>query len=650
MQFIQNGILAALAAMIIPIIIHLLFKRRSHRVNLGTLRFLRKVLEENARRRKLKRWLLLALRMAAVGLLVLLFARPFLPEVKEVATGNLRVILIDRSATMALQQDGQRLIDQAVARAKELASAEDETNVRVAWFDKSVQPVEDVDTLEAPESLSGSTSYGAALAWARDLLAANDAEKKELHVLTDLQRSGLDWIDTEPMPPEVAVHVDDFGREVVNNIAIVDQSSHRTLIRPGDTFETTVTLLNEAVFPVDELPIHLKLRQGSRTISQRQQLKLEAGAVVVADFLVDDLQPGLWRGLIELADVTDDLPFDNQRHFAVMVANQIPVLIVDGQPHESPLLAGSYFLESAVRLAPRDAKFAGSPYVPQVVDWTGVETKLPDLTAFPIVVLSNVSEPGKTHVSRLEAFVKAGGKLLVFAGNDTKAEPWNALEASGVLPAKFGPLKVASDLPWRIDDWEPNHPAMEPFNDPQRGDVRRVAFNEMVETIPADNATVVAKFRGDIPAILERSYGEGKTIVFASGADLRSSQWPRSSLYVPMVHQMLGYLSGLAEGGPIRKTIVAEPNSASEPGVHQRGDFFEVANISPRESETDRVSINGFAERFGLTLATEEESTPTTEASLAGAEIRENEIWPMFLLVLLCVLGLESMLANRTLA
>ena len=69
--FIHLGFLAAGAAVAVPIVIHLLFRQRARRVEIGTLHFLRVVLQDQARRRKIRRWLLLALRTAGV-----LVARP----------------------------------------------------------------------------------------------------------------------------------------------------------------------------------------------------------------------------------------------------------------------------------------------------------------------------------------------------------------------------------------------------------------------------------------------------------------------------------------------------------------------------------------------------------------------------------------------
>src|SRR5262249_60889751 len=94
------------------------------------------------RRRWLKRWLLLALRVGCVVLLVLLFARPSRAEPVGGGDAGLTVVLIDRSASMARQRDGLRLIDHAVRQVPEvLAQAPARSGVEVAWFDMKVEPV-----------------------------------------------------------------------------------------------------------------------------------------------------------------------------------------------------------------------------------------------------------------------------------------------------------------------------------------------------------------------------------------------------------------------------------------------------------------------------------------------------------------------------
>src|SRR5262245_26379575 len=150
MSFLQIGFLGALAALAIPIIIHLVFRQRSKRVDLGTLRFLRVVLQQNARRRRVMRWLLLALRLACVALLAVLFARPYWLAFRPAGEKQTVAILIDRSATLDITTDGQRLIERAVANARDIVdSAGNNTRFEIAFFDHAVRPLAEADPASA---------------------------------------------------------------------------------------------------------------------------------------------------------------------------------------------------------------------------------------------------------------------------------------------------------------------------------------------------------------------------------------------------------------------------------------------------------------------------------------------------------------------
>src|ERR1700722_13964065 len=142
MHFVQIGMLGALAALAIPIIIHLLFRQRARTVDLGTLQFLKIVLRDNARRRRLKRWLLLALRMACLALIAFLFARPYMLATEPAAGDRLVVILLDRSASMGLQ-GGPRPIDQAQTEARAiLGRIGHQTQLDVGTVDQAVHPLD----------------------------------------------------------------------------------------------------------------------------------------------------------------------------------------------------------------------------------------------------------------------------------------------------------------------------------------------------------------------------------------------------------------------------------------------------------------------------------------------------------------------------
>lgn len=655
MGFVQSTFLIALAAVAVPLVIHLIFRRQTRQVNLGTIRFITELLRENARRRRIKKWLLLASRMAAMALLAFAFARPYLLARQTQSSQKLVVVVADRSASMSLRTSAVPLVNQALARARELQrSLADNTRFELALFDHSVHPVAgDDEPLRAesliPGSLSGATDYGAAMAWARDACIRHGSPPTELYVLTDLQRSGLDWTTTDPFPDAVTLRLEDFGKPLVNNVAITAAVPARTLIHPGDELVIDVTLFNFGPFPLEDVPVSLVLTSGSRTQRMRDTAALEPGKAALVSFTLPSLAEGEWKGLVSI-EADDELQFDNHRHLFVLAAPPWRVLLVDGSAADVPQLASSFYLEAAVRLAPRGETYEDSPFTADLVRYQ--EEGLPDLDDYDLVVLADAGEIASGDAARLGQFVRAGGGMLVFTGEQTTAQSTAALAAQGLTPGIITEVQRARDLPYRWQTWFDAHPLFEPFRDPQYGDLRRLAFNAYTQVVPDPQASVLARYRDDAPALLERTVGEGRVLWFTSAADLSWGNWPRSRLYVPLVHQMLADLAGLTDGGPVRSLILdanLKQDATPDPGVLQNNGRWHVVNVSPRESETDRCTPEEFAHRFGLTLpdAAVPGNAPVTAAAM-NVNLRDDEVWHWLVLALLVVLCGEAFLGNRT--
>jgi hypothetical protein len=82
--FTNLALLGALTALAIPILIHLLLKHKKQRLRFSTIQFFTQQDEQASRRRKLRHWLLLAVRLLLVTLIVLAFARPYLETLAPV--------------------------------------------------------------------------------------------------------------------------------------------------------------------------------------------------------------------------------------------------------------------------------------------------------------------------------------------------------------------------------------------------------------------------------------------------------------------------------------------------------------------------------------------------------------------------------------
>jgi hypothetical protein len=655
MQFVQIGMLGALGALAIPIIIHLMFRHRARPVDLGTLQFLKVVLRDNARRRRLKRWILLALRMACVALVSLLFARPYLVATEPRGDERLVVVLLDRSASTGLR-GGARPIERALAEATSILDRSGErTQLEIGLFDRAVRPLPAPSELRraAIEPTASGTDYAAALAWARDLLVRSSKKVKELHILTDLQRSGLGRGEPAIVPADVEVHLHDFGRAFPRNVAVTGIGVAPRSVRPGESASITASVFNASPLPAGRCTVRLHITSGGEKRDVEQTVDLDGGAIVSVVLPLEKLPEGLWRGHVEVS-TGDELPFDDRRFLAVSVAPPARILLADGDPGRSPYESETYFLQAALRLAPAGERFAASPFDPKAIEYAG-GAGLPELEGSAAVVLANVGDLLTNDARRLAGFVERGGGLLVFTGDRVPAGAARALEEAGLGVGEILGPASAADLPWRLERWDARHPVFQPFADPEHGDLRRPAFSTITRIKPGPDVRVLAWFRGGEPAVLERIKGRGKVLWFTSACDRSWSDWPRSRLYVPVTHQMLAYVANLTEGGRIR---VETAGDGREPGIIETDDLVHVVNPDPNESDMARCTPEEFAASFGFRLPPRESESqsPATSGATGRAHapldgrLRSDELWPWIALTLIGLLLVESFLANRTAA
>jgi hypothetical protein len=435
-------------------------------------------------------------------------------------------------------------------------------------------------------------------------------------------------------------------------VALTAALPSRPVVRPGGTAEVAVKVYNAGPFTLEELPVVLELRQSNRPIAMQQRIKLAAGATEEVRFELPPLAEGLWQGSVTL-EAIDDLAFDNRRHLAILSAPAWPVLLVDGDSHEQAYLRETYFLDLAMRLAPRSERAESSQYAAQTVAVPG--DKLPDLSGFSVIVLANVPSLADDDTKRLSQFIRGGGKVIVFGGPQLSPESCKSFVDAGVIPGAIAPNRLAGDLPFRLREWEATHSILQAFDDPQHGDLRGLTFRGFTPLAPAEGANVLARFYDGSPALVESTPGKGRVLWFASACDLEWSEWSRGPLFVPLVHQMLGYLTGLNEGGPVRMATVNEAKDADgarAPGVFREDGYWRVVNVDARESETERCTLDDFAKRFGVTLKTDENQEPLQTAAIGPARLqfRQNEIWHWMIVALVGIAALEFFLANRATA
>jgi hypothetical protein len=651
MGFVQASMLAALAAVVLPVIVHLIFRRRSRPVDLGTLRFLKIAVRLDARRRRLKRLVLLALRVGCIVFAAFLFARPYRAEPQHSGEAGLTVVLLDRSASMGRMRDGARLADHAVRTLPAIAARVPAgARVEVAWFDSKVEPVgyaasgrQSFADVTAPSALTGGTDFAAAMTWAaaRCDTARSRGGPLAVHVVTDLQRTGFGSLEAFAFPKDVPVRVWHVGFPTAANVAVTEVRPLSLMVPADHPTTIRATVLNARPETLEQRPVQLKLSNQSKIVTVPATAKAAPGGTGSVSFETPPLAAGLWHGTVSVTG-EDGFPLDDARHVAVFAAAKPRVLLLDGAAREVAALGETYFLETALRLAPPGESDADGPFRVTVAPYEP-GARLPDLRDVDVLVVANVAGFPAGDAARGKSFLDRGGSAVVFGGNNLKPESAASYAAAGLSLGEAGGTLLARDLPFRVSEFVTDHPVMIPFADPQHGDLHRLAFSGCTRLTPAAGVRVLARFRDGTPLVLERT-SSPRVLWCAASVGNEHGTWSRSRLFLPLVHQLVKGAAGIAGAGP----VVDLPAAGEEPGLHKCGDGWEVRNLEPQESELEACTPEEFARRLGLTLASGE----STSAAAAddGMEQHYGELWPwLWLLLVICWLA-EGLLADRTVA
>src|SRR5262245_23180282 len=198
MQFLAPLFFLALAGLAIPVLLHLTQREKKQIVRFPSLMFVRRIPYQSVRRRKIQNWLLLMVRMAALALIILAFARPLLDSGSVPTAGaNARevVILVDTSYSMGF---GDRWARAQTAAREQIAKVAPSDRASVVLFgsgaDIQLRSTAERSRLQATVDSAtpspSSTRFSPALKVAGSILAESTLPKREVVIISDFQRNG----------------------------------------------------------------------------------------------------------------------------------------------------------------------------------------------------------------------------------------------------------------------------------------------------------------------------------------------------------------------------------------------------------------------------------------------------------------------------
>jgi hypothetical protein len=335
----------------------------------------------------------------------------------------------------------------------------------------------------------------------------------------------------------------DVGHEIRSNLAVTDLRLDTPIVTAnGPSAILSGTVKDAGALPTSGRRARLFL-DGLQ--AGEQALDFDAGREGLMSFPVRFDRTG--DHILELRLDDDDLAPDNTRRLALPVRDAVRVLLVDGDYRSEPFEAETDYLSQAI--SPSEGSDA-TPSTIRAEIITFAQLGGRDLSDFDALMLCNVPEVTSTEAAQIETFLRQGGGLVVFGGDQVIADRYNTVlfaDGNGILPAKIGDVvgfDATPDQPGEaFDPLGFRHPLIASYaGTPDLvlaglTEVRTWKREEL--TLPEQSsATVALAFTDGRPAVIEARRHRGVVLQVATTADADWTNWPLHPSYPPIMEAM----------------------------------------------------------------------------------------------------------------
>jgi hypothetical protein len=565
MSFLYPLFLAGVAAMGLPILLHMIRRHTRKRVTFSSLMFLRATMPRFRSRSNLEHVPLLILRCLVLCLLAFAFARPFLlrPAASNPAGAGSRVVLLlDTSASMRRAGMWSQAVEEAKAA---LANAGPADHVCVMSFDRgartrigfeqwaALDPARRASAVtEELSQLSpgwASTDLGHALIAAAEALEddeINDGQQapgpRRIVLISDLQQgSNLEALRTYEWPQGTELAVEAISCQGATNASLQLVTSRDYLAPSRGEDSTHIRITNSPDAANDHFQLRWAVDQpppagstpegGGATSDQAIDVYAAPGHSTVVPAPVRT-NP---QGTTKLVLTGDDHDFDNSLYVMPGLRQQANILYLGGDdPNDAAGML--YYLRQA---------FEGgkAPTARVLRRSAGDSLGAADIEAAHLIVVTDALGP--QNVAPLRRYLESGRSLLVVVKSAEVAASLSNLAGLGGLESQ----EAETNRYAMLGRLEFDHPLLKPFSDPRFGDFTRIHFwkYRRIDVSNHPEARVLARFDNNDPAWFEIPVGQGSLLVWTSGWHPADSDLALSSKFVPLLYCVLEYGGAVIE-------------------------------------------------------------------------------------------------------
>ncbi len=682
MSFLYPLLLAGIAAIALPIVLHMIRRHTRKRVTFSSLMFLRTTAPRLRNRSRLEHIPLLILRCLIVCLLAFAFARPFLA--KPVAAGKTQpgrriVLLLDTSASMRRAGVWDRAVEEARAVLADVGPSD---RVCVMSFDRGTQTLVGFDqwgtmdlSQRAPAAIQSlttvspgwdSTNLGQALVTAAETMEDDEVSDNQqapgvrrIVLISDLQQgSDLSALLAYEWPERVELAIKTIPCKEATNASLQLVTTRDPLAASHQNDATNIRVTNSA----DAAKNRFQLRWDAAVDANApSDVYVPAGQSVVVQVPAKPSSSAATRLIL----TGDDHEFDNALYVAPPLEQRVSILYI-GNDDPNDTKAMLYYVRQA---------FAPSS---QVISRSANEVlSKTDIAAANLVVVADAT--AQANVATLRQYLESG-RTVLFAMRSAEA---GATLSSLTDIANLECHEAEVGRYAMLDSIDFKHPLLAPFSDPRFGDFTRIHFwkYRRVSFAEQPQARVLARFDSDAPAWIEIPVGKGTLLVWTSGWHPSDSDLALSSKFVPLLYSILEHGGTLAErhsqyfvGDPVPTRVseaylrIRRPDNASVemdkneqaftqtdlPGIYtvesSTGSRAFAVNLPPGESRTEPMAVEDI-ERMGISLEPVSDVTPadieqTTQRSSFAQMESQQKLWRWVLAATLALLLIEIWLGG----
>jgi hypothetical protein len=673
MSFLAPLFFLGLAAIAVPVLVHLIQREKHRVIEFPSLMFIRRIPYQSVRRRRIRHWFLLLMRATAIALIVTAFARPFLSSgaaAAVVATGGSRevVVLLDQSASMGFGNHWQRAQGAALDAIRGLGATD---RASLVLFGRNAQEMlhstSDRGRLEAAVQsarvTSGATRYGPALELAESIVAQSTLPRREVILISDFQKSGWTGAEEVSLAGDARVTTVPIRTEDVSNLSVSSVAFGRAEVSGQERVTVTAGVANRTATPLSGVPVTLEI-DGHQVEATTANVGPSASASVA-------LSPFALTGSTIFGAVragSDPLPADNTFHFVLSPSQPVPVLVIDSGERAS----SSFYLTRALSIG-------NAPALRVEVMPAGRVTQ-GSLDSRSVVVLNDAAVPPGVGTPGLKQFVERGGGLLVVLGARTN---WPASDTE-LLPGQAGPpVDRTAGRGASLGYLDYSHPVFEIFKAPRSGDFSGTSILRYRALTPAPGDRVLARFDDGTVAAAERRIGTGRVIAWGTTLDDSWNDLALKPVYLPLLHQLVRYLARYEPPSPWRTVgqvadvsalmkgranrVVVTPSSEQikisedEPGLLELNEqgIYEIrgtsgsavpsriaVNLDPAESDLTPLDPSELVAAVTGSASPVQAGTAPDEQTAEESE-RQQSLWWYLLIAGLALLTTEMLVSNR---